>query len=143
MDAAGVLYVGRLVIAADVAAYAAQTQGTWRQVLDVRRLKPPFKVYCRTTDIGSAVTTAALQLKLQVAHMREGEEIADVPSHDWMDADEAGTAIETTALTAQGKAGSNVLTEPLGDLARLLFKGTSANWQTVGQYIDAWLVGSR
>lgn len=140
-DGSHFIYIGRLLVTADIAAYAAQTQAGWKQYVQTGRLKPPYSLLIRTTDVGVAVTTAALQAKLQHAALRP-KEAPSAATVQWKDAEEVATAIETPALTAAGFENSNKLTEQLAELARVLVKGTSADWQTDGQYWDVWLAGS-
>jgi len=150
-DASGHIYVGRVVVAADIASYTAQTQSTgkWATVIDTRRLKPPYALFLRFTDVDAAVTTTALQAKLQHCCPIPSEEglggVAKtaIPTTAWKDAEEGTTAIETAdiATTASAET-SNDLTEPLGTFARVLLKATSGDWQTDGIYVDVWLKGS-
>jgi hypothetical protein len=150
-DASRTIYVGRVKVTASIAAYAVQTQstGTWKDVFDTRRLAPPYTLFCRYTDVDTAVTcSTGIQAKLQHCCYRPEEEgigvgdKAAAPATDmWKDAEESTTAIETTAMTTYGFESSNPLTEQLGDHARVLLVGVSADWQE-GVYVDVWLKGN-
>jgi hypothetical protein len=150
-DASGTIYVGRVKFTADQAAYAAEVataDGPWLTQFDTRRLKPPYQLFLRFVSVGTAVTTTALQAKLQHTCVRPAEEgiggVAKVaiPATAWKDAEESTTAIETTDIAGTAATEtSNVLTEQLGDYARVLLLATSGGWQT-GIYVDVWLKGS-
>lgn len=151
-DASGFIYVGRLKITEDTAGYeqgsAQADRYNWRDPIDTRRLGPPYTLFIRFVSVGSAVTMTKLVAKLQHAmHLPSEEGLGGlaktaVPATAWKDAEEATTAITTTDMTSTAAAEtSNVLTEQLGSLARVLVDATSAGWNT-GIYVDIWLKGN-